>query len=76
MCKKLTAQLYKRFWLERVVPQDFKYASIIHLYKRKGNRSDDRDDRRLFRGCNQRFSILGVVQVKSFKKIKLVFVRV
>ena len=30
-----------------------------------------------FRGRNQRFSIfLGVVQAKSFKKIKLVFVRV
>ena len=30
-----------------------------------------------FRGCNQQFSIfLGVIQAKSFKKIKLVFVRV
>ena len=30
-----------------------------------------------FRGCNGRFGIfLGVVQAKSFKKIKLVFVRV
>ena len=31
----------------------------------------------IFRGCNRRFGIfLGVVQAKSFKKIKLVFVRV
>ena len=29
-----------------------------------------------FRGCDQQFSFLGVVQVKSTKKIKLVFVRV
>ena len=30
-----------------------------------------------FRGCNRRFSIfLGVVQAKSFIKIKMVFVRV
>ena len=36
----------------------------------------DRDDRRIFRGCNRRFSIfLGVVQAKSIKKIKPVFVR-
>ena len=31
-----------------------------------------------FRGCNRRFGIfsLGVVQAKSFKKIKQIFVRV
>ena len=38
MCKKLTL-LYKSFWLEGAVPQDFKDAYIIHLYKRKGNRT-------------------------------------
>ena len=31
--------------------------------------SDDRDDRRIFRGYNRRFSILGAVQAKSIKKI-------
>lgn len=31
-------QLFHLIWQEEVLPQDFKDASIIHLYKRKGNR--------------------------------------
>lgn len=31
-------QLYSLMWKEETIPQDFKDASIIHLYKRKGNR--------------------------------------
>ena len=31
-------QLFQLIWQHEVVPQDFKDASIIHLYKRKGNR--------------------------------------
>ena len=30
--------LFKLIWQEEKVPQDFKDASIVHLYKRKGNR--------------------------------------
>ena len=31
-------QLFQLIWQHETVPQDFKDASIIHLYKRKGNR--------------------------------------
>ena len=34
--KKLT-ELFQCMWRKEAVPQDFKDASIIHLYKRKGN---------------------------------------
>ena len=34
---KLT-QLFQVMWTQGVVPQDFKYASVVHLYKGKGNR--------------------------------------
>ncbi|XP_063970828.1 uncharacterized protein LOC135157816 [Lytechinus pictus] len=37
LCKKLH-QLFQQIWQHETVPQDFKDASIIHLYKRKGNR--------------------------------------
>nr|VZI25274.1 unnamed protein product [Spirometra erinaceieuropaei] len=33
----LTA-LFQEMWRQGVVPQDFKEATIVHLYKRKGNR--------------------------------------
>ena len=32
------AQLFQTLWTQGAVPQDFKDASIVHLYKRKGNR--------------------------------------
>ena len=31
-------QLLQTMWAQGVIPQDFKDASIVHLYKRKGNR--------------------------------------
>ena len=34
--KKLT-ELFRCMWRKEAIPQDFKDASIIHLYKRKGN---------------------------------------
>ena len=33
-------QLFRLIWQQERVPQDLKDASIIHLYKRKGNRKD------------------------------------
>ena len=33
-------QLFRLIWQQETVPQDLKDASIIHLYKRKGNRQD------------------------------------
>ena len=33
-------QLFKIIWESETVPQDFKDANIIHLYKRKGDRSN------------------------------------
>ena len=36
MAKKLT-ELFQCMWRKVAIPQDFKDASIIHLYKRKGN---------------------------------------
>ena len=33
-------QLFKLIWQQETVPQDLRDASIIHLYKRKGNRQD------------------------------------
>ena len=39
--KALTEKLHQLFlliWQQEILPQDFKDASIIHLYKRKGNR--------------------------------------
>ena len=38
MVTRLT-KLFSAFWKKGQVPQDLKDASIIHLYKRKGNRS-------------------------------------
>ena len=36
MAEKLT-ELFHCMWRKEAIPQEFKYASIIHLYKRKGN---------------------------------------
>ena len=36
MAEKLT-ELFRCMWRKEAIPQDFKDASIIHLYKRKGN---------------------------------------
>ena len=36
MAEKLT-ELFQFMWRKEAIPQDFKDASIIHLYKRKGN---------------------------------------
>ena len=36
MSEKLT-ELFQCMWRKEAIPQDFKDASIIHLYKRKGN---------------------------------------
>ena len=36
MAEKLT-ELLQCMWRKEAIPQDFKDASIIHLYKRKGN---------------------------------------
>ena len=36
MAEKLT-ELFQCMWKKEPIPQDFKGASIIHLYKRKGN---------------------------------------
>ena len=36
MAEKLT-ELFQCMWRKEAVPQDFTDASIIHLYKRKGN---------------------------------------
>ena len=36
MTEKLTG-LFQCMWRKEAIPQDFKDASIIHLYKRKGN---------------------------------------
>ena len=30
--------MFEEMWKQKRIPQDFKDASIIHLYKRKGNR--------------------------------------
>ena len=37
LTQKLT-ELFTSFWSKGSLPQDFKDASIVHLYKRKGNR--------------------------------------
>ena len=37
MLQKLT-QLFQSIWNEGKVPQQFKDATIVHIYKRKGNR--------------------------------------
>ena len=36
MAEKLT-ELFHCMWMKEPIPQEFKDASIIHLYKRKGN---------------------------------------
>ena len=36
MAETLT-ELFQSIWRKEAIPQDFKDASIIHLYKRKGN---------------------------------------
>ena len=36
MAEKLT-ELFQCMWRKEAIPQDFKDASIIRLYKRKGN---------------------------------------
>ena len=38
LVEKLT-QLYSLIWQHEAVPKDFKDATIIHLYKRKGDHS-------------------------------------
>ena len=38
LVEKLT-QLYSLSWRHEAVPKDFKDATIIHVYKRKGDRS-------------------------------------
>ena len=37
LVERLT-ELFKLIWEKQVLPQDFKDASIVHLYKKKGNR--------------------------------------
>lgn len=37
LLQKLT-ELFQSFWKQRSIPQEFRDASIVHLYKRKGNR--------------------------------------
>ena len=37
LIERLT-ELFKLIWEKQVLPQDFKDASIVHLYKKKGNR--------------------------------------
>ena len=32
-------QLFTKIWNEESVPQDFKDATVVHIYKRKGDRS-------------------------------------
>ena len=59
MAEKLT-ELFQCMWRKTAIQQDFKGASIIHLYKRKGNPQ----------GCdNQRgislLSIAGKIQAKQ-----------
>ena len=39
MVTQLT-NLFVRFWRAGEVPQELKDASIVHLYKRKGNRAN------------------------------------
>ena len=39
MADKLT-ELFHCMWRKEAIPQEFKDASIIHLYKRKGNAQD------------------------------------
>ena len=34
---KKTTELFHIMWREEAIPQEFKDASIIHLFKRKGN---------------------------------------
>ena len=41
-------QLFQLIWQHETVPQDFKDASIIHLYKRKGNRQACGNHRGIF----------------------------
>nr|VZI20650.1 unnamed protein product [Spirometra erinaceieuropaei] len=43
----LTA-LFKEMWRQGEVPQDFKDATIVHLYKRKGNRQNGLGDKVAF----------------------------
>ena len=35
--QKKLSELFQCMWRKEAIPQDFKDASIIHLYKRKGN---------------------------------------
>uniref|UniRef100_A0A3P8TK88 Reverse transcriptase domain-containing protein n=1 Tax=Amphiprion percula TaxID=161767 RepID=A0A3P8TK88_AMPPE len=39
LTQKLT-ELFSSCWSNGTLPQDFKDASIVHVYKRKGNRQD------------------------------------
>jgi hypothetical protein len=39
LSQKLT-ELFASFWSTEALAQEFKDASIVHLYKRKGNRGD------------------------------------
>ena len=38
-------QLFSQMWAHETIPQEFKDASIIHIYKRKGNRQACDNDR-------------------------------
>ena len=43
ICRVL--QLFRLIWQQETVSQDLKDASVIHLYKLKGNRQDCNNDR-------------------------------
>ena len=34
-------EIFLKMWQQESIPQDFKDASMVHLYKRKGNRCDN-----------------------------------
>ena len=59
MAEKLT-ELFQCLWRKEAIPQDFKGASIIHLYKRKGNPQVCDNHR-----CISLLSIAGEILAKS-----------
>ena len=46
MTQKLT-ELLQSYWTAGAIPQELKDASIVHLYKRKGNRQACANHRRI-----------------------------
>ena len=58
MAEKLT-ELFHCMWRKEAIPQEFKDASIIHLYKRKGNPQVCNNDR-----CISILSIAGKILAK------------